>query len=262
MRVYTCCGFDISTSRLTAKICPDILSEYFHIEPLLKHCFDAQNIEMYPCAVYSNYNGINKTVPQIVFIYKKDYFSIPNYIFESLETFLMQCGFSFKKHIDHKIYFGYTGRFLSRSDNSMLVTDGLQRDTTSDIIIDFLTYKNASKNMLYHRLMHELLHVLGINEEEMPKWILPACIYTYDVADQFVSDLLYNCRESYHAFTLAVKEVQNKNSVITSKLKKLSENLYYSHGFDAPPEQILTCKAYHPSNFNPPHVSEIEILFM
>lgn len=261
MRMYTCCGVD-SNRHLTIKMCPDILQEYFTIDPILRSLFSNANIEMYPSLVYSCYNGIFKYELQNLFIYRERKYPIPETIFECLTDFLSKNGIAVKPHSNYEIYFGYTGRTYSRADCGKFVTDGLQRDNPHEIIIDFSLYEKAHHNTLHHRLIHEILHVLGISEEDMPNVIYPACIYSYDKANAFIEELLQDCAISYESFKQQVRSIQQGNPELTQKITDLSNLLYQEKGFFQPADKIELTSAWHPIAFSPPYEKEYQILFM
>ena len=263
MRIYTCYGFDMNTHRLIKNICPNILETYSMNEYKLKQIFNDEFIEMYPCGVNSNFDGVDKVEVEVFFIYKKYKYVIPNNLIMSLKDFLIKNKLSISQsNFDVSLYFGYTGRYFKRQNDSILVTDGLQRALQKDIILDFEMFQNANYTTFHHRLVHELLHVLGISEEQMPSIIVPACIYTEEISKVFIKELQSNCSSIYDEFKRSVCKIQKNNIEITYLMNDLCEQLFQQNGFFESPENIVKCTSYIPVSFKPIEVKGIDILFM
>lgn len=261
MRMYTCCGAD-QNRRLTFELCPEVLQEYFAIDPILRTLFSEVNIEMHPTLVYSCYNGINKYELQNLFIFREKKYLIPEEVFVCLFDFLERNGIAAKPHNSYEICFGYTGRTFSRTTSDKFVTDGLQSDNPPEIVIDFALYEKAHHNTLHHRLIHEMLHVLGITEEDMPSVICSACVYSHDKAREFVDELLRNCTDMYELFKQRVRTIQEANPELTQKMGELSNLLYQNKAFCQPADIIEYTSTWHPVSFWPPINEDYHILFM
>ena len=97
-----------------------------------------------------------------------------------------------------------------------------------------MLYEKAHHNTLHHRLIHEMLHVLGITEEDMPSVICSACVYSHDKAREFVDELLRNCTDMYELFKQRVRTIQEANPELTQKMGELSNLLYQNKAFCQP----------------------------
>lgn len=212
--------------------------------------------------VYSCYDGTIKHELQNYFIDRERKYSIPPEIFEKLAEFLGTKGVVAKTYSNYEIYFGYTGRTYTRFNEGKYVTDGLQCDDSKEIILDFSLYEQAHHDTLHYRLIHEMLHVLGISEEDMSNIIGAACVYSYDTAKEFVDELLLECANVYESFKQRVKSIQEKEPELVQKIADLSDWLYQEKGFFLPADELEYIAVWYPISFLPPSVKEYYVLFM
>ena len=264
MRIYTCFGFDNKTHRLTYEMCPDLLVRYQNVEKFLEGSFSVNGIEMYKCGTLSDFAGNIKIVPQVFFIYKADRYCVPNALIERLSEFLSANG---KKtqfcSSEISLYWGYTGRSFLRDKNEKLITDGLQRSDFNDIILDFDVFINSSYDMFHHRIVHELLHVLGISEEEMVQYIYSACVFTYGLESDWWIAVQRKMNDTYTRFKECVGDVQKKDEEMVSEIKYISGQLTERNLFYISMTEIDKSTMYHPVKLVPQvEIGGVSALFM
>lgn len=263
MRIYTCFDYDIAFSRLKANICPDITKEYYPKEKDIVRTFSSAGIEMAPTATESCFGNKIIIVPQVFFVYKLKQYIIPRQIINKLKEFLARNGVQSNQLIGETIlYFGYTGRMWDRETNSKYVTDGLQRNSTNDIIIDFALYEVAPYDTYLYRLIHELLHTLGIEEEQMNSLISAACIYMTATVKEFIIQLQKDCPLVFNNFKSTLSNIQSDNNQMVEFLRNLGTKLYTQNGYYQSPYSIDECKVFYPTSFSPLKIGDFSILFM
>lgn len=260
MRLYSFCDIEYQTHKLTYSEARDVLTEYFQIEPSLKAAFHQAGIHMYPTRVNSCFGNTIKTVPEVFFIYERNYYTIPVKIITCLQEFLSLNGRNNSPSINQQLFWAYSGRYYDKKSGARYITDGLQG--ADQISIDFLTYSVATHDCLHHRLVHELLHVLGVEEEDMSRLILPACKISYELSKDFVDSLLDQISVIKNEFITAVLRVSESKQDLTSRILLLADILC-QYGFPTQMETPLYTTTYMPSTLLPDVlVDGYEVLFM
>ena len=264
MRIYTCFGFDNETRRLIYGMCPDLLMRYQNTEKIWEASFLSNGIEMYKCGTLSDFAGEIKIVPQVLFIYKDDRYCVPDYLIRRLSEFLNTNGRKLQScSLEISLYWGYTGRSYLREKNEKLITDGLQRNDFNDIVLDFEMFLNASYDMFHYRIVHELLHVLGVTEEDMEQYIYYACIVTYGLEKDWWADVQRKINDSYAKFKERVGIVQKENEETLLEIKHISRQLTEINIFYIGMAEIDKCTMYHPIKLIPQvEIGGVEALFM
>ena len=189
---------------------------------------------------------------------------MPNALIERLSEFLSANG---KKtqfcSSEISLYWGYTGRSFLRDKNEKLITDGLQRSDFNDIILDFDVFINSSYDMFHHRIVHELLHVLGISEEEMVQYIYSACVFTYGLESDWWIAVQRKMNDTYTRFKECVGDVQKKDEEMVSEIKYISGQLTERNLFYISMTEIDKSTMYHPVKLVPQvEIGGVSALFM
>lgn len=263
MRMHSCLGFEITTSRPFDYICPDITRKYEPFNEMWQAIFHNSDIEMYRTAVESTFGNSIDYAIQVLFIYKKQKYFVPVDLINAIYTILKPIGHAVSYPKDISVYWGYTGRRLDRGTSHGYITDGLQRDTANDIILDFATYELAQKyEMLHFRLVHEVLHSFGLKEDAVKQLEIPISAATYGVDKDFVHQLLEDCSKVFAEFKQAVSTIQSMQPDLISILTMLSEELHRKGGFPVPPEIVLTETTELPISYIPQQNEELTVLFM
>ncbi len=259
MRIYS--FFEInSLGMLISKDAEHILSDYIQLEPRLKDVFLQMGIQMYPTGVKSCFNNIIKIVPEVFFIYLNSPFQIPSDIICCLGNFLHTNDIIDYIEKKYHLYFSYSGRWLDRKSGAKFITDGLQVST--NIIIDFFTFSVASEDSLHHRLIHELLHVLGVEEEEMPQLILSACNISYEIAQPFIEYVMRQIQAVQDEFVYKIKTLIENEPELTQQIFQLADELVL-YGLPEKVNTPLYTTTYMPSKLFPEcKVVGYKVLFM
>ena len=129
---------------------------------------------------------------------------------------------------------------------------------TDTIAFDLPTFSNASKDALYCQLVHELLHTVGLDENEVNNCIMPACIAALTAAKPFIDMLMDQREEAYLCFEIASKSVRENNTDLTNKLIAICEKL---SDFPASPDDVIYTDTYA-TIYNTLSVECINTIFM
>ena len=114
----------------------------------------------------------------------------------------------------------------------------------------------------HHRIIHELLHTLGITEEEMNFYTIPACIATYEVANPFIETLLNQRQDINNAFSKSMLDFSCNFPKLEKQLLQMGDSLC-SYGFPEKIDSPMYTTTFLPSKFYPnPDVTGYEVLLM
>ena len=261
MRLYSFCDFDLQTRRIRVVDAHDILASYFKMEPAVKRALSEVGIEMYPTGVYSSFNGENKIVLEVFFIYSRYSIQIPEEILTHLSDTLVALGRNTTQPTPQTLQWAYSGRWMDKSCKHRFITDGLQM-SDNRILIDFLTYSVASHDCLHHRLIHELLHTLGIEEDEMSCFILPACSATYDLCKPLIQVMLEQVQNIREAFKNSMIQLETYEPSLAKQLLKMGNELCL-YGFPETMNTPIYTTTYMPEKLFPePTISGYTVLLM
>lgn len=261
MRLYSFCDFDVQTSRIKVTSAHDLLSSYFAIEPTLKSAFKKVGIELYPTAVYSCFDSEIKIVLEVFFIHTAYSLQIPDQIISCLAAMLISLGRTPSSPTAQTLQWAYTGRWTDKEFKHKYITDGLQM-SDNRILVDFLTFSEASHDCLHHRLIHELLHTLGVEEEEMPTYILPACAATYELARPFVQGMMDQIRTVKDTFIESTRKLAINEPDLTNHILWLGNELC-RYGFPEMMDNPIYTTTYMPDKLFPePSIAGYTILLM
>lgn len=261
MRLYSFCEFDEKSRKI--KICGahEIVESYFEIDSKVKKALHSVGIEMYPTGVHSCFNNEIKIALEVFFIHSACSLQIPADILLFLSSFLKKLGREPLPIMSQTLNWAYSGRIIDRSYTQRFITDGLQ---TSDnrIVIDFLTYSVASHDSLHHRIIHELLHTLGIEEEEMKYYTIPACVASYEIAKPFIETLLAQIQDINQAFSKSMQSFKCNFPELEKQLLQIGNDLCL-YGFPEKIDSPIYTTTFLPSKFFPkPDVAGYDVLFM
>lgn len=252
----------MSTHRLSLGQPNDVLKEYFLHERIIKKAFEKVDITMYPSGVCSEFGGSIKTVPEIAFIYHPISFEIPNEIISVLQSFAVHLGVKSRPFCNQKLFFGYSGRYYDRGTQAKLITDGLQVSGNNWIITDLFTYMHASRDCFHHRLIHELLHVLGVEEKDMSSMIYLSCLATYDISAKFEEEVLSDVSRIYDGFCKSLRKLIRANTATVNRIITLADMLT-DYGFPDGISTSLYTATYMPSKLLPElEITGYEVLFL
>lgn len=261
MRLYSFCDFDEESRRIKVCGAHEIVESYFEIESEVKNALVSVGIEMYPTGVYSCFDNETKIVLEVFFIHSACSSQVPTEILLFLSSRLKKLGREPSPIMPQTLSWAYSGRVVDRSYTHKFITDGLQM-SDNRILIDFLTYSVASHGSLHHRIIHELLHTLGVTEEEMRYYICSACIDTYEMAKPFIEHLLKQTQEINQAFVKSMKDFCCNFPELEKQLIQMGDSLCM-YGFPEKMDSPMYATSFLPSKFFPkPDVAGYEVLFM
>lgn len=261
MRLYSFCDFDVQTSRIKITSAHDLLSSYFAIEPTLKSAFKKVGIELFPTAVHSCFDSQIKIVLEVFFIPTVHSLQIPDKIISCLADTLISLGRTPSLPTAQTLQWAYTGRWTDKEFKHKFITDGLQM-SDNRILVDFLTYSEASHDCLHHRLIHELLHTLGVEEEEMPTYILPSCAATYELARPFVQSMMDQVHTVKATFIESTRQLEINEPDLTNLLLRLGNGLC-RYGFPEMMDNPIYTTTYMPDKLFPePSIAGYTVLLM
>ena len=249
MRLYSFCEFDLETSKIKVTQANNILTPYFEIEPTLKYAFKKVGIEMYPTGVLSGFDGETKIVLEVFFIHTAHSMHIPDEVLSCLTTVLTALGRKPPLCTSQTLQWAYTGRWIDKSKGHKFVTDGLQM-SDNRILLDFVTYSTASHDCLHHRLIHELLHTLGVEEEEMNDYIFPACAATYEMMKPFIQLAQSQVKKIGALFSTSLQDLGKNEPILTKRLIEMGDKLCV-HGFPEKMDTPIYTTTYMPDRLFP-----------
>jgi len=241
-KIYFCFGFDESTRFLKVDRSPILLSFYQHeLEPWLKSLFALQDLDLYRGATHSQFGDEIATIPQISLINRNHHIDIPNELLDKLSVFLKlpKC---IQKLFEIRLYWGLLGRSYF-SDSKMLITDGLQFE--NEVFLDTTTHHAITSLATAIRIIHELLHTLGVTEQDMPKYILPAYYFVKTEADLLADQVRYSCVDTHNEIVNASNILEQEYPYIITNLKNITDSLE-KDGLLAPREKLSQTTIYHP----------------
>lgn len=261
MRLYSFCDVDLQTMKKRITDAYDILAVYFKMEPAVMRALSEVGIEMYPTGVYSSFDGKNKIVLEVFFIHATHSLQIPEEILSRLAATLVALGRKPAPPTPQTLQWAYTGRWMDKSCKHRFITDGLQM-SDNRILVDFLTYSLASHDCLHHRLIHELLHTLGIEEDEMNFYILPACAATYDLAKPLIQAMLEQVQNVRDAFKRSLIQLEANEPDMVNHLFNMGDELRL-YGFPEAMDTPIYTTTYMPDQLFPKlSVSGYTVLLM
>lgn len=261
MRLYSFCDFDSQTRRIRITDAHDIVASYFEIESAVKRALSEVGIEMYPTGVYSSFDGENKIVLEVFFIHSAYSIQIPDEILTRLAATLDILGRKSTQPAPQTLQWAYSGRWMDKSRKHKFITDGLQM-SDNRILVDFLTYSVASHDCLHHRLIHELLHTLGVEEDEMNYYILPACAATYDLAKPVIQAMLEQIQNIRESFKRSMIQLEANEPGLTKQLFSMGNEICL-YGFPETMDTPIYATTYMPDKLFPePSVSGYTVLLM
>ena len=261
MRLYSFCDIDSQAMRIRITDAHDTLASYFEMEPVVKRALSEVGVEMYPTGVYSSFDGENKIVLEVFFIHTAHSLQVPEEILSRLATTLVALGRKPTQPTPQVLQWAYSGRWMDKSRKHKFITDGLQM-SDNRILIDFVTYSVASHDCLHHRLIHELLHTLGVEEDEMNYFILPTCVATYDLAKPLIHAMLEQVQNIREAFKRSMIQLEVNEPDLVKHLFHIGDELCL-YGFPEAMDTPIYTTIYMPDKLFPePSISGYTVLLM
>lgn len=260
MRMYTVASADPADPLFAEK--NDLWQTYRPLENEMIRAFAAEGIRPTAVSVISDFNGEIKKMPELVFCYAPQTIEVPADIYGLFPAYAVK-GFSAPSE-PPVIRLGYTGRCYDYKTKVKLVTDGLQIGALGKIVLDLFTLKKMTKDGVSCRLTHELLHVFGVNEEEMAVYKPKAFFALRDRMDAFSEKVLDVLNDAEPDFRRRAKAVADAHPQWEDAMEQLGNRLYLM-GFPAEPKTALSAEIRLPEGVTSRNTVDWrlrEILFM
>lgn len=103
---------------------------------------------------------------------------------------------------------------------------------------------------MHHRLVHELLHTLGIEEDEMDAFILPACVATYDIAKPLIETMLEQIQKVQESFRNSMFQLKVNEPSLVKQLLSMGNQLVL-YGFPKAMDNPIYITTYMPDKLFP-----------
>lgn len=242
MRVYSVVVLD-ERENPYAELCAEVWDEYITMEEHLFAAFRSVGIQPVAVRVISDFNGAIKKMLELVFCYQPMVLTVP----PSLYSLFPACGVTdyCAPQQPPNVRLGYTGRCYHYKTKTRLITDGLQIGQRNEIVLDIFSLLNMTNDAVSCRLTHELLHVVGVSEEEMGEYKPNAFYELKNRIAPFGEVLQKEVTQVYPAFCAAAAKVCDEHPDWVQKMVNLANRLYLA-GFPAPPETVLTTSVSYP----------------
>jgi hypothetical protein len=216
----------------------------------IEKAFKDNNLRMDIVSTTSNYDG-NITTKNGIEIILEDYkFQIPNNIYETIKF----SANSKTEKVPPILKFGYLMRSID--GNRASITAGSYNYSNCEVAFDIFTYELLDPRALALKLVHELLHHFGYDEQTVLNMQMNIFLKNQDLLVEY-AQIIYNSLSSVKSVFLGRVEV-SANTCINefTQLLKIAE-IYYQNGFPIPPTEIATTKLIHPIDTK----KNIEVLF-
>lgn len=159
-RIFFAIRFDIASRRLDIRNAPDELSRFLSIEQQTATALEKANIFRGVSGVQSTYGTKVEIRSQVYFIEDEYVINIPEAILSGIAKSI---GTISQNNVSLQL--GYLGRTFSGLE-SRLLTDGLATEDNKQIFLDLTAHTIFPPETTGWRITHELLHTLGISEEQ------------------------------------------------------------------------------------------------
>lgn len=242
MRVYSVVALD-ERENPYAELCPEVWEEYIAMEGHLFAAFRQEGIQPVAVRVVSDFNGTIKKMLELIFCYQPSVLTVPASLYALFPAY-GRAGYSPPRQ-PPRVRLGYTGRCYHYKTKTRLITDGLQIGQRNEIVLDIFSLLNMTNDAVSCRLTHELLHVVGVGEEEMGDYKPNAFFDLKNSIAPFGEVLQKELSQVYPRFGAAAARVRDKHPQWVEKMVNLGNRLYLA-GFPAPPETVLKTSVSYP----------------
>lgn len=260
MRMYTLVPRDFEDRPGTEKT--ELWKAYRVLENSMFAAFAAEGIRSTPVSVVSDFNGDIRKMPELVFCYASETIEIPTDIYDLFPSYGVP---DFSAPAEPPVIrLGYTGRCYDYKTKVRLVTDGLQIGSLGKIVLDMFSLEKMTKAGVSCRLTHELLHVFGVNEEEMAIYKPKAFFALRERMDDFSEKILAVLHRVKPDFSYRARAVAEAHPSWEDAMEHFGNRLYLM-GFPADPQTVLSAEIRLPEGVTSRNTVDWrirEILFM
>ncbi len=242
MRVYSVVALD-ERENPYAEQCPEVWQDYIALEEQLFAAFRQEGIHPVAVRVVSDFNGTIKKMLELVFCYQPMVLTVPPSLYSLFPAYGM-ADYNAPQQSPH-VRLGYTGRCYHYKTKTRLITDGLQIGQRNEIVLDIFSLLNMTNDAVSCRLTHELLHVVGVGEEDMGDYKPNAFFELKNSIAPFGAVLQKELSQVYPNFCAAAARVRDAHPEWVQKMVNLGNRLYLA-GFPAPPETVLMTSVSYP----------------
>jgi hypothetical protein len=242
MRVYSIVTLDARENSY-AEFCPKVWEEYLSMEEHLFSAFRREGINPVAVRVVSDFNGTIKKMLELVFCYQPTVITVPSSLYSLFPSYGVPDYAAPQQ--SPTVRLGYTGRCYHYKTKTKLITDGLQIGQRNEIVLDIFSLLNMTNDAVSCRLTHELLHVVGVREEDMERYKPNAFYELKNIIAPFGDTLQKELKKVYPSFCAAAAAVRDQHPEWVQRMVNLANRLYLE-GFPAPPETVLMTSVSYP----------------
>lgn len=242
MRIYSVVTLD-EKENAYAELCPKVWEAYVSMEEHLFSAFRREGINPVAVRVVSDFNGTIKKMLELVFCYQPTILTVPPSLYALFPPYGVPDYAAPQQ--SPTVRLGYTGRCYHYKTKTKLITDGLQIGQRNEIVLDIFSLLNMTNDAVSCRLTHELLHVVGVSEEDMERYKPNAFFELKNNITPFGETLQQELAKVYPAFCAAAARVRDQHPDWVQRMVNFANRLYLE-GFPAPPETVMMTSVSYP----------------
>lgn len=233
-------GYELDNNRrLQFSRAPGELLVYATKSDRIKSELEKENIKLEPCGTRTTINTNIMIVPQIKIIDYNFILPIPDDIISVLSNMVPNSTFH---RIDLRL--GYLGR--TSTEQGLFVTDGLAHENNSIIYLDMPAHSIVPFEVTGYRIVHELLHCLGLEEEIVKQLDWPFFVINHDIIMPFVRVIREQLINEKQRFDNACINVENDNYNLMAELWKVERSLS-AKGISLPDKSLVYTQSFCPT---------------
>jgi hypothetical protein len=240
IRIHTLLGNDNPIHDRYLESDSKIDSKLINLTKKLNSSFRKNGITLYQTLIETAINEEICVVYALCLIYEKEHFRISDDLFRD---FCETIGIS-PSCEPPTIRFAYIGRQYDCNRNQVAFTEGLQREEPNDILFDFFSHMSMGIDNFIFWLVHELLHVVGMKENEVHGNEKHYLELSYKLLFPFAQKVFSKIPYCYNDFVKRVEKVQQQNQDAFEEIKDIAAKLN-DFGFPISADSICIGSALH-----------------
>jgi len=243
-------GYELDDNmRLQFSRAPGELLYYAAISNRIKSVLGKDNIRMEPGGTRTTINANIEIVPQIKIIDYSFTLPVPDEIISVLSNMVPN---STPHHID--LRFGYLGR--TKTEQGLFVTDGLAHEDNTIVYLDMPTHCIVPPEATGYRIVHELLHCLGLEEEQVKQLDWSFFAFNHTIIMPFVNTIKGNIIDEKLKFDNICLNIENNNSDLMDQLWQIERSLS-AKGISLSDKNLVYTSSFLPTLDNSNNTTDI-----